>query len=83
MWIILNGTLKKDGIPNKKFKTSKLGNHRKGTAEGGKEKDEYCIRHSVKQPSCRAWAAKQPSPVGCSDFDFFHILRYNHPTLAP
>ncbi len=21
--------------------------------------------------------------VGCSDFDFFHILRYNHPSLTP
>ncbi len=21
--------------------------------------------------------------VGCSDFDFFHILRYNHPYLTP
>ncbi len=22
-------------------------------------------------------------PIGCSDFDFFHILRYNHPSLTP
>ncbi len=22
-------------------------------------------------------------PVGCSDFDFFHNLRYNHPSLTP
>jgi hypothetical protein len=21
--------------------------------------------------------------LGCSDFDFFHILRYNHPSLTP
>ncbi len=21
--------------------------------------------------------------IGCSDFDFFHILRYNHPSLTP
>ncbi len=26
------------------------------------------------------WA---PCALGCSDFDFFHILRYNHPSLTP
>jgi hypothetical protein len=24
-----------------------------------------------------------PPSLGCSDFDFFHILRYSHPSLTP
>jgi hypothetical protein len=28
-------------------------------------------------------ASKAICTVGCSDFDFFHILRYNHPSLTP
>ncbi len=38
------------------------------------------------QLSCRATAfSTQDSDctLGCSDFDFFHILRYNHPSLTP
>jgi hypothetical protein len=26
---------------------------------------------------------KLHAQLGCSDFDFFHILRYNHPSLTP
>ncbi len=45
--------------------------------ENVKKSQNHCTLLSIHLPKTLSYT------TGCSDFDFFHILRYNHPSLTP
>ncbi len=53
------------------------GNYGDGWGREGGEGDYWSKMKCLRKKGLRRYT------VGCSDFDFFHILRYNHPSLTP
>jgi hypothetical protein len=43
----------------------------------------FLVDHSCNSLGVKLKIGMTRCSLGCSDFDFFHILRHNHPSLTP